>query len=103
MYRFETWRPLATATHDPLRQPQTLMPVPLISYSRRLTSLAEQDPDRRAITGGDRSITRSELESAATGSPVTFWRGRSGRRHDHRRSRRSALRAERVTPATPDD
>jgi bile acid-coenzyme A ligase len=41
------------------------MSVALISYSRRLTSLAEQDPDRRAITCGDRSITRSELESAA--------------------------------------
>ena len=41
------------------------MPVAPISYSRRLTSLAEQDPDRRAITCGDRSITRSELESAA--------------------------------------
>ena len=41
------------------------MPVALISYSRRLTSLAEQDPDRRAITCGDRGITRSELESAS--------------------------------------
>ncbi len=41
------------------------MPVALISYSRRLTSLAEQDPDRRAITCGDRSMTRSEIEAAA--------------------------------------
>jgi bile acid-coenzyme A ligase len=41
------------------------MPVALISYSRRLTSLAEQDPDRRAITCGDQSITRSGLESSA--------------------------------------
>ena len=41
------------------------LPVPFISYSRRLTSLAEQAPDRPAITCGDQSITRSELESAA--------------------------------------
>jgi bile acid-coenzyme A ligase len=39
--------------------------VALLSYNRRLTSLAEQDPERRAITCGDKSITRSELESAA--------------------------------------
>jgi bile acid-coenzyme A ligase len=39
--------------------------VALISYSRRLTSLAEQDPDRPAITCGDRSITRSQIEAAA--------------------------------------
>ncbi|HET6875079.1 MAG TPA: AMP-binding protein [Acidimicrobiales bacterium] len=36
-----------------------------ISYSRRLTSLAEADPDRPAITCGDRTLTRAELESAA--------------------------------------
>ena len=41
------------------------MTVALISYSRRLTSLAEQGPERRAITCGQASITRSELESAA--------------------------------------
>jgi bile acid-coenzyme A ligase len=41
------------------------MPMAHISYSRRLTSLAEQDPERPAITCGDRSVTRSELESAA--------------------------------------
>ena len=37
----------------------------VISYSRRLTDLAEQDPDRPAITCGDKSVTRGELESAA--------------------------------------
>jgi bile acid-coenzyme A ligase len=37
----------------------------LISYSRRLTDLAESDPDRRAITCGEHSLTRGELESAA--------------------------------------
>jgi len=41
------------------------MPVALISYGRKLTSLAEHAPDRSAITCGDQSITRSELESAA--------------------------------------
>jgi bile acid-coenzyme A ligase len=39
--------------------------VSLISYSRRLTELAEQDPDRLAITCGERSLSRSELESSA--------------------------------------
>jgi bile acid-coenzyme A ligase len=37
----------------------------LISYGRRLTMLAEQHPDRLAITCGDRSITRADLDSAA--------------------------------------
>ena len=36
-----------------------------VSYSRRLTFLAEQDPDRPAITCGEQSLTRAELESAA--------------------------------------
>jgi bile acid-coenzyme A ligase len=39
--------------------------VSLISYGRRLTELAEQDPDRLAITCGERSLRRSELESSA--------------------------------------
>jgi bile acid-coenzyme A ligase len=39
--------------------------VTLISYGRQLTSLAELDPSRRAITCGEKSITRSELESQA--------------------------------------
>ncbi len=37
----------------------------LISFSRRLTALAEADPNRRAITCGDRYLTRAQLESAA--------------------------------------
>jgi bile acid-coenzyme A ligase len=37
----------------------------LISYGRRLTELAEKDPDRAAITCGPRSLTRSALESSA--------------------------------------
>ena len=37
----------------------------LISYGRRVTELAEQDPDRLAITCGEHSLTRAELESAA--------------------------------------
>jgi bile acid-coenzyme A ligase len=37
----------------------------MISFSRRLTALAEADPDRPAITCGDRSLTRTQLESAA--------------------------------------
>jgi non-ribosomal peptide synthetase component F len=58
--------PAASGAHDlGAARSNTLVPVALISYSRRLTSLAEQDPDRRAITCGDRSITRSELEAAA--------------------------------------
>ncbi len=36
-----------------------------ISYSRRLTELAERDPDRAAITCSGHSLTRGELESAA--------------------------------------
>ncbi len=40
-------------------------PVALISYGRRLTELAEQDPDRIAITCGEQHVTRSEIESAA--------------------------------------
>jgi bile acid-coenzyme A ligase len=37
----------------------------MISFSRRLTTLAEAAPDRPAITCGDRSLTRTQLESAA--------------------------------------
>ncbi len=37
----------------------------LVSYSRRLTELAEQHPERPAITCGEKSLTRSELESSA--------------------------------------
>lgn len=37
----------------------------LISYSRRLTALAERDPDRPAVSCGDQSMTRRQLESAA--------------------------------------
>ena len=37
----------------------------LISYSRRLTELAQQHPARPAITCGETSLTRSELESSA--------------------------------------
>ena len=37
----------------------------LIPYGRRLTELAEQDPDRPAITCGGVSLSRSELESSA--------------------------------------
>lgn len=36
-----------------------------ISYSRRLTELAREDPERPAITCGDRTLTRGEIESAA--------------------------------------
>jgi len=39
--------------------------VSFISYGRQLTSLAEQDPGRLAITCGQESITRGELESRA--------------------------------------
>jgi bile acid-coenzyme A ligase len=35
----------------------------LISYSRRLTDLAEREPDRPALTCGGRQLTRGELES----------------------------------------
>jgi bile acid-coenzyme A ligase len=37
----------------------------MISFSRRLTTLAETGPDRPAITCGDRSLTRAQLESAS--------------------------------------
>jgi bile acid-coenzyme A ligase len=37
----------------------------LISYGRRLTALAESDPDRPAITCAEQSLTRAELESTA--------------------------------------
>jgi bile acid-coenzyme A ligase len=36
-----------------------------IPYSQRLRELAESDPDRPAVTCGDTSVSRSELESAA--------------------------------------
>jgi len=39
--------------------------VTFISYGRQLTSLAEQDPDRLAITCGEDVITRAQLESQA--------------------------------------
>jgi bile acid-coenzyme A ligase len=37
----------------------------MISFSRRLTALAEADPGRPAITCGERYLTRAQLESAA--------------------------------------
>ncbi|HWF15934.1 MAG TPA: AMP-binding protein [Acidimicrobiales bacterium] len=37
----------------------------IVSYSRRLAELAAADPSRAAITCGERSVTRAELESAA--------------------------------------
>jgi bile acid-coenzyme A ligase len=37
----------------------------MISFSRRLTALAEADPDRPAVTCGETCLTRSQLESAA--------------------------------------
>ena len=37
----------------------------MISFSRRLTDLAEADPDRPAVTCGEESLTRARLESAA--------------------------------------
>jgi bile acid-coenzyme A ligase len=37
----------------------------MISFSRRLTALADADPDRPAITCGERSLTRAQVESAA--------------------------------------
>lgn len=37
----------------------------MISYARRLTDLAERDPDRPAVTSGEQSLTRAQLESAA--------------------------------------
>src|SRR3954447_26968727 len=36
-----------------------------ISYGRRLTQLAEADPDRPAVTCGDVGLRRGELERAA--------------------------------------
>jgi bile acid-coenzyme A ligase len=39
--------------------------MPLVSYSRRLTALAEQDPVRPAITCGEESVTRAVIESSA--------------------------------------
>ena len=51
----------------------------LISYGRRLTGLAEQDPDRPAITCGGQSITRSELESAANRLARDLAAGGAGR------------------------
>ena len=37
----------------------------MISFSRRLSVLADASPDHPAITCGDRSLTRAQLESAA--------------------------------------
>jgi bile acid-coenzyme A ligase len=41
------------------------MAMGVISYSQRLTDLATEDPHRPAITCGDRTLTRAEIESAA--------------------------------------
>ena len=38
----------------------------VVSFSRRLTDLAAADPSRAAVTCGERSMTRAELETAAT-------------------------------------
>jgi bile acid-coenzyme A ligase len=38
----------------------------IVSFSRRLTDLAAADPSRAAVTCGERSMTRAELETAAT-------------------------------------
>src|ERR1700733_10345680 len=37
----------------------------IVSFSRRLADLAAADPSRAAITCGERSVTRAELEAAA--------------------------------------
>jgi bile acid-coenzyme A ligase len=37
----------------------------MISFSQRLTALADADPERPAITCGDQSLTRAQLESAS--------------------------------------
>jgi bile acid-coenzyme A ligase len=37
----------------------------IMSYGQRVTALAEREPDRVAITCGEQSMTRGELESAA--------------------------------------
>ncbi|HET7407815.1 MAG TPA: AMP-binding protein [Mycobacteriales bacterium] len=37
-----------------------------ISFAQRIRDLAGQDPDRPAVTCGDRSLTRAELDRAAT-------------------------------------
>jgi bile acid-coenzyme A ligase len=37
----------------------------MISFGRRLADLAAADPDRPAVTCGDRSLTRAQLDSAA--------------------------------------
>ncbi len=37
----------------------------IVSYGQRVTALAESEPDRVAITCGEQSLTRGELESAA--------------------------------------
>ena len=42
-----------------------LLVMAMISFSRRLTDLAAADPDRPAVTCGERSLTRAQLESAA--------------------------------------
>jgi acyl-CoA synthetase (AMP-forming)/AMP-acid ligase II len=80
------------------------VPVALISYSPRLTSLAEQAPDRPAITCGDGSITRSELESAANRLARDLLQGGAAEGDNEAgKVRRSALRSERLATATPDD
>ncbi len=43
----------------------TLLGVNILSYSRRLSSLAQQDPQRLAITCGDQNITRAEIDAAS--------------------------------------
>jgi bile acid-coenzyme A ligase len=37
----------------------------MIPFGRRLTTLAQADPDRLAITCGEHSLSRAQLESAA--------------------------------------
>ena len=37
----------------------------IVSFSRRLADLAAADPSRAAITCGEHSVTRAELETAA--------------------------------------
>lgn len=43
----------------------TVRGVPQISFARRITELAAEQPDRPAVTCADRTLTRAELEAAA--------------------------------------
>ena len=47
------------------RRSARLRPMALISYARRLSDLADRDPDRPAVTCGGRRLTRGELERQA--------------------------------------